>query len=74
MATSPDAVGRRVTGGRADHHPIRCCRAWLCPAALGIPKMEDEAGVDGKVLAAPTTKILPMYENWKTVEDGTLCA
>ena len=37
--------------------------------ALGILKMEDEAGVDGKVLAVPTTKILPMYENWKTVED-----
>ena len=37
--------------------------------ALGILKMEDEAGVDGKVLAVPTTKILKMYENWKTVED-----
>ena len=37
--------------------------------ALGILKMEDEAGVDGKVLAVPTTKILKMYEPWKTVED-----
>ena len=37
--------------------------------ALGILKMEDEAGIDGKVLAVPTTKILKMYENWKTVED-----
>ena len=36
---------------------------------LGILKMEDEAGVDGKVLAVPTTKILKMYEPWKTVED-----
>ena len=31
--------------------------------ALGILKMEDEAGIDGKVLAVPTTKILKMYEN-----------
>ena len=37
--------------------------------ALGILKMEDEAGMDGKVLAVPTTKILKMYEPWKTVED-----
>jgi inorganic pyrophosphatase len=35
--------------------------------ALGILKMEDEAGVDGTVLAVPTTKILKMYEPWKTV-------
>ncbi|KTT20880.1 inorganic diphosphatase [Pseudacidovorax intermedius] len=37
--------------------------------ALGILKMEDEAGVDGKVLAVPTDKILPIYSHWKTVED-----
>ena len=37
--------------------------------ALGILKMEDEAGVDGKVLAVPITKVLKMYENWKSVED-----
>ncbi len=37
--------------------------------ALGILKMEDEAGVDGKVLAVPTDKILPIYNHWKTVED-----
>ena len=37
--------------------------------ALGILMMEDEAGVDGKVLAVPTDKILPMYSHWKTVED-----
>ena len=37
--------------------------------ALGILKMEDEAGVDGKVIAVPTTKILPMYEPWKTIDD-----
>ena len=37
--------------------------------ALGILKMEDEAGVDGKVLAVPTNKVLPMYSQWKSVED-----
>jgi len=37
--------------------------------ALGILKMEDEAGVDGKILAVPTSKILKMYNGWKSVED-----
>ncbi len=36
---------------------------------LGILKMEDEAGVDGKVLAVPSTKVLQMYEGWKSVQD-----
>ncbi|MDM7456534.1 MAG: inorganic diphosphatase [Tepidimonas sp.] len=36
---------------------------------LGILKMEDEGGVDGKVLAVPTDKILPLYSHWKTYED-----
>jgi inorganic pyrophosphatase len=29
--------------------------------AIGILLMEDEGGMDGKVLAVPTEKILPMY-------------
>ncbi len=37
--------------------------------ALGILKMEDEGGVDGKVLAVPTEKILPLYSQWKKLED-----
>ncbi len=37
--------------------------------ALGILKMEDEGGVDGKVLAVPTTKILPLYSGWNTYLD-----
>ncbi|WP_042424385.1 inorganic diphosphatase [Comamonas granuli] len=36
---------------------------------LGILKMEDEAGIDGKVLAVPSTKVLKMYEGWKSVQD-----
>lgn len=36
--------------------------------ALGILKMEDEGGQDGKVLAVPTEKILPLYSQWKSLE------
>ena len=36
---------------------------------IGILKMEDEAGMDGKVLAVPTDKILPIYANWQKPED-----
>ena len=37
--------------------------------ALGILKMEDEAGMDGKVLAVPTKKILPAYDKIETLDD-----
>ena len=37
--------------------------------AIGILKMEDEAGEDGKVLAVPTDKILSIYSHWKKPED-----
>ncbi|MDD2546114.1 MAG: inorganic diphosphatase [Burkholderiaceae bacterium] len=36
---------------------------------LGILMMEDEAGVDGKVLAVPTEKILPTYSHLQSVDD-----
>ena len=36
---------------------------------IGILMMEDEAGVDGKVLAVPTDKVLPIYTHWQKVED-----
>lgn len=36
---------------------------------LGILRMEDEAGGDAKLLAVPTTKILPIYEHWTKPED-----
>ncbi len=38
--------------------------------AIGILHMEDEGGVDGKVLAVPTKKILPAYEK---IESWTMC-
>jgi inorganic pyrophosphatase len=37
--------------------------------AIGILMMEDEAGVDGKVLAVPVDKILPIYTHWQKPED-----
>lgn len=37
--------------------------------ALGILHMKDEGGEDGKVLAVPTTKILPLYKAWASHED-----
>jgi len=37
--------------------------------AIGVLKMADEAGGDAKVLAVPTTKILPIYDHWKKPED-----
>jgi len=36
---------------------------------LGILQMEDEAGMDGKVLAVPTDKILSIYTQWQKPED-----
>ncbi len=36
---------------------------------IGILKMEDEAGGDAKLLAVPTTKILPIYKHWTKPED-----
>ena len=36
---------------------------------LGMLRMEDDAGVDAKLLAVPTTKILPIYEQWTKPED-----
>jgi inorganic pyrophosphatase len=37
--------------------------------AIGILRMTDEAGEDGKVLAVPTDKILSLYSQWKKPED-----
>jgi inorganic pyrophosphatase len=37
--------------------------------AIGILHMEDEAGMDGKVLAVPTDKLLSLYTRWQKPED-----
>ena len=37
--------------------------------AIGILQMEDESGVDGKVLAVPTQKLLPAYDKINSLDD-----
>ena len=37
--------------------------------ALGILRMNDEAGGDNKVLAVPTDKILSIYSGWRKPDD-----
>jgi inorganic pyrophosphatase len=37
--------------------------------AVGVLKMEDEAGGDSKLLAVPIDKILPIYTHWQKPED-----
>ncbi len=37
--------------------------------AIGILKMEDEAGQDGKVLAVPIDRVLSLYTRWQKPED-----
>ena len=36
---------------------------------VGLLKMEDESGLDAKVLAVPVTKLAPVYETVRTAED-----
>jgi len=37
--------------------------------AIGVLKMDDEAGGDAKLLAVPIDKILPIYKHWQKPED-----
>ena len=37
--------------------------------AIGMLKMDDEAGGDNKLIAVPVTKILPLYSSWNKPED-----
>jgi inorganic pyrophosphatase len=37
--------------------------------ALGVIKMEDEAGIDAKVVAVPVEKLCPMYKSIQKLED-----
>jgi inorganic pyrophosphatase len=37
--------------------------------AIGILKMQDEAGEDGKLLAVPIDKKCSLYSHWKKPED-----
>lgn len=37
--------------------------------ALGVIKMEDESGIDAKVVAVPVEKLCPMYSSIQKLED-----
>ena len=37
--------------------------------ALGVLRMDDEAGGDAKLLAVPTDDICPLFVHWKTIAD-----
>jgi len=36
---------------------------------VGVLKMEDESGTDAKVIAVPVSKLTPLYDNVKGIED-----
>ena len=36
---------------------------------IGMLEMEDEAGIDTKILAVPTKKIDPFYGTWTSIDD-----
>lgn len=37
--------------------------------ALGVLKMEDESGIDAKLIAVPVDKLCPMYKSIRKIED-----
>ncbi len=37
--------------------------------AVGVLKMDDEAGGDSKILAVPTDKSCPFFMHWKSIKD-----
>jgi inorganic pyrophosphatase len=37
--------------------------------AIGMLNMEDEGGMDAKLLAVPIDKLLPIYKSWQKPED-----
>ena len=37
--------------------------------ALGVLRMDDEAGGDAKLLAVPSDDICPLFAHWKTIAD-----
>lgn len=36
---------------------------------VGVLKMEDESGMDAKVVAVPVSKLTPLYDKVKTIDD-----
>ncbi|CZE49216.1 inorganic diphosphatase [Campylobacter geochelonis] len=51
-----------------NEYPLQAGSVIPC-RLIGVLVMEDEAGMDEKLLAVPVTKIDPRYESIKTLED-----
>lgn len=52
------------------HTPFRVISGCVIRCRpIGVLKMEDEAGIDSKLLAVPDTKIAPAYKRIQDVED-----
>ena len=49
-------------------HPVTVGAVIRC-RALGVLKMDDEAGGDAKLLAVPIDKVLPIYKHWRKAAD-----
>ena len=37
--------------------------------AVGVLRMDDEAGGDAKLLAVPADEICPLFVHWKSIDD-----
>ncbi len=64
LAKDGDPVDILVIG----NYPLQAGSVIKC-RLIGVLIMEDEAGMDEKLLAVPTTKIDPTYEDIKSVND-----
>ena len=49
-------------------HPLIAGTIVKC-RPVGVLEMEDEAGDDAKIIAVPVTKVTPMYQKVRSVED-----
>jgi inorganic pyrophosphatase len=49
-------------------HPLQAGVVVRC-RMLGMLAMEDEAGIDSKLIAIPVEKLCPMYAHMKSMED-----
>jgi len=50
--------------------PVPLCRGCVIRSRpIGVLKMEDEAGIDAKILAVPIDKLSVLYRHIKTLED-----
>ncbi len=46
--------------------------AYIACRPIGVLLMEDESGIDSKILALPTKKICSIYANMETIDDVPL--